>query len=290
MNITGQMVKELRAKTGAGILDCKKALTETNGNIEEASVWLRENGLVKAAKKNDRIAAEGLCGIKSNDTHAVIYEVNAETDFVSKNDKFLELMNTVGDILLKNNPKTVEEALTVTADNQTLAEIIVHAISVIGEKITLRRFEVLEKKGDEAFGIYLHMGGRIASLTLVENAGEAVAKDVAMHVAAINPLAISRNDLPAEVVGAKQAELTAAVAEENKPANIAEKIIEGRMTKFFSDSVMIEQDFVKNPDVKVGAYLSENNGTVIKYVRYGVGEGIEKEEIDFAAEVMSQVR
>ncbi len=291
MNITGQMVKELRTKTGAGILDCKKALTETNGDIEAASVWLRENGLVKAAKKNDRVAAEGLCGIKTTETSAVIYEVNSETDFVSKNDKFLDLIDTVGDWLLIKKPATVEEALASSIDGQTLEEIIVQAISVIGEKISLRRFTIIEKTPNSAFGVYLHMGGRIAALALLENTENAdVAKDIAMHIAAINPLANSREDLPSDVVAAKLEELTAAVIEEGKPANIAEKIVEGRMSKFFSESVMVEQDYVKNPDIKVGAYLAENNATVKEYIRYGVGEGIEKQEVDFAAEVMSQVR
>ncbi|GBU11252.1 translation elongation factor EF-Ts [Erysipelotrichaceae bacterium] len=290
MKITGQMVKELREIAGAGILDCKHALTATNGNIKEAVEWLTENGVLKAAKKNDRVAAEGLCGIRHNATHAVIYEVNAETDFVAKNDKFLDLINLVGDILLIKKPADVEAALKLDIDGQTLEQIIAHQISVIGEKITLRRFEILEKSATNNFGIYVHMGGRIAALTLVENATADVAKDVAMHVAAINPLAISRDNLDAEVVAAKKAELTAIVVEEGKPQNIAEKIVEGRMGKFFAESVLLEQDFVKNPDMKVAGFLEISTATVQAFVRYAVGEGIEKEEVDFATEVMSQVR
>lgn len=291
MTITTQMIKELREETGAGMLDCKKALTETNGDVEAAVIWLNEKGLMKAADKNERVAAEGLTGIAMNDSKGVVFEINSETDFVAKNEMFLALIDNVGRVLLENSPATVEDALKIVDNGQTLEDIIGRAVAVIGEKISLRRFGIIDKKPGTIFGSYLHMGGTIAALALLEGTeDEQVGKDVAMHIAAISPLAPTKEDLPAEVVEAKRAELIAGVVEEGKPENIAEKIVEGRMGKFFSESVLEEQDFVKDPDMKVKEYLDQNNAKVLEFVTFTVGEGIEKEEEDFAAEVMSQIR
>lgn len=289
MSITSALVKELREKTGAGILDCKKALTEVNGDIPAAIEWLQENGMLKAAKKNDRVAAEGLCGIASDATHAVIYEVNAETDFVAQNEKFLDLLTTVGNALLLEKPATVEDALAVSFDGETLEYIINQAVSIIGEKISLRRFQIFEKPAQGAFGLYLHMGGRIATVVLAESTEE-VAKDIALHVAGINPLLVSADDVSQEFLEAKRAEFMAKVIEEGKPANIADKIVEGQVSKFLKESVLLNQAFIKNPDVTIEQYLAENNAKVLSFTRYAVGEGIEKAEVDFATEVMNQIR
>ena len=290
MNITSQMIKELREVSGAGIMDCKKALTATNGDIELAVEWLNENGLMKAAAKNERIAAEGLCAVVEDATHAVIYEINSETDFVAKNDLFLALLDTVGNTLLAEKPADVEAALKVLVDGKSLEDTISQAVAVIGEKISLRRFAVIEKTADQSFGIYIHMGGRIAALALLENATPEVAKDIAMHIAALSPLATTREDFDATIVEEKRAEIVAGVAEEGKPEEIAARMVEGRMNKFFSESTLAEQEFVKNPDMKVSEYLAANNATVKEFVVFTVGEGIEKKEEDFAAEVMSQIR
>lgn len=291
MEITAAMVKALREKTGAGILDSKKALTETNGDIEAAKKWLNENGLLKAAKKSERIAAEGLCGVKAHDGYAVIYEVNSETDFVAKNDLFKDLMITIGDALLVGKPADLDAALALTFNGETLETTITKAVAVIGEKITLRRFAIFEQPTNGVIGTYLHMGGKIAVLTVLEGTDDKeVADNIAMHVAGINPLSISVEDLPNEVVELKRTELTNETLKEGKPENIVGRIVDGRMSKFFSESVLLEQGYVKDPDMKVSQYLEHKHATITSFTRYAVGEGIEKEEVDFATEVMSQVR
>lgn len=291
MEVTAAMVKALREKTGAGILDSKKALVETNGDIEAATKWLNENGLLKAAKKSERIAAEGLCGVKAHDGYAVIYEVNSETDFVAQNDIFKDLMITIGDALLVGKPGNMEEALALTFNGETLETIITKAVAVIGEKITLRRFEIFEQPSNGVFGTYIHMGGKIAVLTVVEGTDDKeVGNNIAMHIAGINPLSISVEDLPSDVVESKRTELTNETLKEGKPENIVGRIVDGRMSKFFSESVLLEQEYVKDPDMKVSQYLASKNATVVSFTRYAVGEGIEKNEVDFATEVMSQVR
>ena len=291
MNVTAAMVKALREKTGAGILDAKKALVETNGDTDAAVKWLNENGLLKAAKKSERIAAEGLCGVKTHDGYAVVYEVNSETDFVAKNDLFKDLMITIGDALLVAKPANLEEALAHEFNGETLETIVNKAVAVIGEKITLRRFEIFKQPENGVFGTYLHMGGKIAVLATLEGTTDTeVANNIAMHIAGINPLAISTEDLSADVVESKRIELTNETLKEGKPENIAAKIVEGRMSKFFAESVLVEQAFVIDPDVKVGQFLASKNATITAFTRYAVGEGIEKNTVDFATEVMSQVR
>jgi elongation factor Ts len=292
MAVTAQMVKELREKTGAGMMDCKKALTETDGDMEKAIDLLREKGIAKAAKKADRIAAEGSTYIEVNGNSAVIVEINAETDFVAKNDAFKNLVKEIADHLLNERPANVEEALEQKLNGgPVLKEHINAAIAKIGEKISLRRFEIVEKNDSDAFGAYLHMGGRIGVLTVLENStDEDVAKDVAMHVAAVNPRYINRDSVPSEEVDREREVLKQQSLNEGKPENIVEKMVEGRIRKFFEEICLIDQNFVKNPDQTVGNYVKSKGGSVRSFTRYEVGEGMEKREDNFAEEVMSQVK
>lgn len=289
MAITAAMVKELREKTSAGMMDCKKALVETNGDMSAAIDWLRERGIAKAAKKSDRVAAEGLCSVAIEGNTAVIFELNSETDFVAKNEQFLTLLDKLGNILVANKPATVEEALAINVDGTTVDAMLIEATSTIGEKITLRRLTVVEKADNEFFGSYLHMGGRIAALTVVEGKEE-VAKDAAMHAAAINPQYLTVEEVPAEVVAKEREILTQEALNEGKPANIVEKMVEGRIRKFLADVCMLEQPFVKDGDVTVAKYAANNGSTIKSFIRLEVGEGIEKVVSNFAEEVMSQVR
>ena len=291
MAVTAQMVKELRAKTGAGMMDCKKALVETDGNIDAAVDFLREKGLSSAAKKADRIAAEGTTYILEQGNDAVLVEVNAETDFVAKNEGFQTLVRELAEHLLATKPATVEEATASTMSNGlNVADHISNAIAKIGEKITLRRFVVRTKTDNDAFGPYLHMGGRIGVLVTLEGSTDAqAAKDVAMHVAALNPQFISRDEVSAEDVDRERKVLTEQALNEGKPENIVAKMVEGRLGKYFEDVCLLEQSFVKNSDQKVKDFVKTTGGTVTEFVRYGVGEGIEKRQDNFAEEVMSQV-
>ncbi len=289
MAITAAMVKELREKTSAGMMDCKKALVETNGDMSAAIDWLRERGIAKAAKKSDRVAAEGLCSVAIEGNTAVIFELNSETDFVAKNEQFLTLLDKLGKILVANKPATVEEALAIEVEGPTVDGMLIEATSTIGEKITLRRLTVVEKADNEFFGSYLHMGGRIAALTVVEGKEE-VAKDAAMHAAAINPQYLTVEQVPAEVVAKEREILTQEALNEGKPANIVEKMVEGRIRKFLADVCMLEQPFVKDGDVTVAKFAANNGSTIKSFIRLEVGEGIEKVVANFAEEVMSQVR
>ncbi|MBM7632618.1 translation elongation factor Ts [Geomicrobium sediminis] len=292
MAISAKLVKELREKTGAGMMDCKKALTETNGDMEEAVAYLREKGIAKAAKKADRVAAEGLTKVEIKGNKAVIVEINAETDFVAKNEGFLNLVDTIADHLLATEPKDVETALqTEMANGGTLENYITDQIAKIGEKISLRRFTIAEKDDNSAFGAYLHMGGKIGVLSVVEGTtDEQIAKDISMHVAAINPKYVNRDGVPEEETNKEREILKQQALNEGKPENIVEKMVEGRLKKFFEQVVLIDQPFVKDGDQTVEKFLKANNATVKTFVRYEVGEGIEKREDNFADEVMSQVK
>ncbi|MGX9289782.1 translation elongation factor Ts [Bacillus sp. A015] len=292
MAITAQLVKELRQKTGAGMMDCKKALTETDGDIDKAIDLLREKGIAKAAKKADRIAAEGLTLIKTDGNTGVILEVNSETDFVAKNEGFQTLLNELADHLLAAKPATIEEALASKMENgSTVEEHITSAIAKIGEKITLRRFSVITKEDNAAFGSYLHMGGRIGVLAVLNGTtDEELARDIAMHVAAVNPKYISRDQVSEEEANREREVLTQQALQEGKPENIVAKMVEGRLNKFFEEICLLDQAFVKNPDEKVKQVVGAKNATVQTYVRYEVGEGIEKRQDNFAEEVMSQVK
>ncbi len=288
--ITASLVKELRERTGAGMMDCKKALTQTDGNIEAAIDYLRENGIAKAAKKADRIAAEGLSYIEVKGNKAVILEINSETDFVAKNEKFVALVKNVANAILAAEPKSLEEALQVQAEGGTVEAVINEGIATIGEKLSLRRFEVLTKTDADSFGAYSHMGGRIGVLTLVEGSTDAeAAKDVAMHIAALAPKYLDESEVPADVLEHEKKVLTEQALNEGKPANIVEKMIVGRINKFLEEITVVKQKFVKDDSFTVEKFVASKGGKLAKFVRYEVGEGIEKREDNFAEEVMSQV-
>jgi translation elongation factor Ts len=288
--ITASLVKELRERTGAGMMDCKKALTQTDGNIEAAIDYLRENGIAKAAKKADRIAAEGLSYIEVKGNKAVILEINSETDFVAKNEKFVALVKNVANAILAAEPKSLEEALQVQAEGGTVEAVINEGIATIGEKLSLRRFEVLTKTDADSFGAYSHMGGRIGVLTLIEGStDEQAAKDVAMHIAALAPRYLDESEVPADVLEHEKKVLTEQALNEGKPANIVEKMIVGRINKFLEEITVVKQKFVKDDSLTVEKFVASKGGKLAKFVRYEVGEGIEKREDNFAEEVMSQV-
>ena len=287
--ITAKQVSELREITGSGMMDCKKALTECNGDIEAAVDWLREKGFAKATKKADRIAAEGLANIYVSGNKAVILEVNSETDFVSKNEEFKGLLDTIGNITLKSDAKTLEDVMALSCEEGTINDLVVAKTAKIGEKLSLRRIEVVEKADDEFFGNYLHMGGKIAVLTVVKGANEEVAKDVAMQAAAMKPEYLCESEVPAEVVEREKAVLTEQAINEGKQPDIAEKMVIGRIKKFFKEICLVDQAFVKDGDISVGQYVKNNGGEVTKMVRFEVGEGMQKREENFAEEVMSQI-
>lgn len=293
MAISAKMVKELREKTGAGMMDCKKALQETDGDIDKAIDYLREKGISKAAKKADRIAAEGSTYIAMDGNTAALLEVNCETDFVTKNDQFKQLLAELGKHIVEAKPATVEEALQqkLHGEGDTVETYINSAIAKIGEKISLGRFTLLEKTDNDVFGAYLHMGGRIGVLTLLEGTNdETVAKGIAMHAAAVSPRYVSRDDVAKADVDHEREVLKSQALNEGKPEKIVEKMVEGRLGKFFQEICLLEQDFVKDPDQKVGKYVADKGATVKTFVRYEVGEGMEKREENFAEEVMSQIK
>ncbi len=292
MAVTAQMVKELREKTGAGMMDCKKALTETDGDMDKAIDFLREKGIAKAAKKGDRIAAEGLTTIEVSGNEAVILEVNSETDFVAKNEGFQTLVKELAAHLLAKKPANVEEALDQKMDNgSAVSEYINAAIAKIGEKLSLRRFEIASKEDGDVFGAYLHAGGRIGVLTVLGGTTDNdVAKDVAMHIAAVNPKYVSRDQVSSEEVEHEREILTQQALNEGKPENIVAKMVEGRLGKYFEDICLLDQSFVKDPDQKVRKFVESKGATVKRFVRYEVGEGIEKRQDNFAEEVMNQVK
>ena len=290
MNISASMVKDLRDKTGAGMMDCKKALVETNGDIDAAIDYLREKGISKAAKKAERIAAEGLSNIYINGNDAVVVELNSETDFVAKNSEFKELLDKIGNTILNSDAKDLEGALALTCDGVTLNDLIISATAKIGEKISLRRFEKVTKKDNEIFGDYLHMGGKISSLVIIEGGNKDVAHDVAMQAAAMRPLYTTIDAVPEEDVEHEKSVIKEQVVNEGKKLEYADKIIEGRIRKFFEETVLVEQTFIKDSSLTIKAYLEQNNAKLINLVKYEVGEGMEKRNDDFAAEVMSQIK
>lgn len=290
MNISASMVKELREKTGAGMMDCKKALVETNGDMEKAIDYLREKGISKAAKKAERIAAEGLSNIYIKGNDAVVVELNSETDFVAKNAEFKELLDKIGNTILENNVTSMEEALNTKCGDETINDLIVNATAKIGEKISLRRFEKVTKTDSQVFGSYLHMGGKISSLTIIEGGNEEVARDVAMQTAAMRPQYINIESVPAEDLEREKAVIKEQVINEGKKPEFADKIVEGRIRKFYEETVLEEQAFIKDSGLTVKAYLENNKATLVKLVKYEVGEGMEKRNDDFAAEVMSQIK
>ncbi len=295
MAITAAQVKELRELTGAGMMDCKKALTECEGDTKKAIDWLREKGIAKAAKKEGRIAAEGLAKILIEDNKAVVLEVNSETDFVAKNDRFLALLDEAAKTIFNSNAKTVEEALALPTAEGTLNDSFIAAVAIIGEKITLRRFEIVEKSDDELFGSYTHQGGRIVAVTVVKGTADAqVAKNMAMQVASMNPTYVSRDEMPQEVVAHEREVQEGIMANDpslaNKPEKVKAGIIEGRVSKSLQDMCLVDQEYFLDSNLKCGQYLKENNAEVVKFVKYIVGEGIEKKQDDFAAEVAAMAK
>lgn len=290
--ISASLVKELREKTGAGMMDCKKALTECNGDINAAADWLRERGIAKAAKKATRIAAEGLADVAINGNKAYLFELNSETDFVAKNEKFLTLLNQIGEACVNNDTACEKCALAANYNGQTVEDLIVAATATIGEKISLRRVVRVEKTDDEVFGVYKHNGGKIVVLSVIKGEDALAAKDICMHVAMYNPRyldesAINQEDLnhEAEVI---KAEIANDPANSSKPANIIEKMVMGRLAKFKKEICLVDQPFVKDPSVTVAQYLKSKNSSAVNYVRFEVGEGMEKRNDDFAAEVAAQ--
>ncbi|TDM13797.1 translation elongation factor Ts [Macrococcus bovicus] len=291
MAITAQLVKQLRERTGAGMMDCKKALTETNGDIDAAVDYLREKGIAKAAKKADRIAAEGTTYVASKGNDAVLLELNSETDFVARNEGFQTLVKEMADHILTAKPADVEALMaSEMSDGNTVENKMNEAISTIGEKLTLRRFVLATKTDADTFGEYLHMGGRIGVLAVVENSTDAeAAKDVAMHIAALNPKFVSREQVSPEELEHEKEILKQQALNEGKPENIVEKMVEGRLRKYLEEICAVDQPFVKNPDQTVAEFLKSKGGSLKSFVRYEVGEGIEKRQDNFADEVMGQI-
>ena len=287
--ISASMVKELREASGAGMLDCKKALEATNGNMEEAINWLREKGISKAAKKATRIAAEGLAIAKLDGNNAVIVEVNSETDFVAKNEDFKALVNLIADTLLNSDVTTVESALELTVEGKTIADVITEKVATIGEKLTLRRFEKVSKEDTQVFGTYSHMGGKIVTLTVMDGSDCELAKDIAMQAAAMKPLYLTREEVPAEKVEQERTVLTEQAANEGLDEKKLPMIVNGRLNKYFEEICLVDQGFIKENKMKVSKYVESKNSSIIKFVRYEVGEGIEKKEENFADEVMKQI-
>jgi len=293
MAISAKLVKELREKTGAGMMDCKKALEAVEGDLEKAFDWLREKGIANAAKKADRIAAEGLTTFKVEGNTAVVVEVNSETDFVAKNKEFQDLVVRIAQTIYDNKPSSLEEALAMDINGKTLEITIAEASGKIGEKLSLRRFDISTKEDSQSFGAYSHMGGKISAITILENSNEEIARDVAMQVAASAPQYIDRSYIPAEFLERERNVLISQALEENKnsakpkPENIVTKMIEGRLNKNLKDICLVDQAFIKNPDVTVAQYIGE--ATIKKIVRFQVGEGMQKREENFAEEVAAQI-
>ena len=290
--ITAELVKQLREKTGAGMMDCKKVLTETDGDMEKAAELLRERGIAKAAKKSDRVAAEGLVATYVSDDKKVgsAVEVNAETDFVAKNDEFRKFVADIAKQVATKNAKDVEELLNqkyLDTDN-TVQEVLTGKIATIGENMSIRRFVRFESEG--LVESYVHGDGKIAVLVNFEKGDEELAKDVCMQIAAAKPEYLSRESVPADKVEKEMEILKAQAMNEGKPAEIAEKMVQGRIGKFYSEICLLEQEFVKDPDTKVGKLIESKGAKLVDYARLEKGEGIEKKEENFAEEVMKQIK
>lgn len=291
--ITASQVKELRERTGAGMMDCKKVLTETNGDEEKAIELLRERGLSKAAKKSGRIAAEGLAAAYITDDKkvGVVVEVNAETDFVAKNEEFKAFVADVAKQIATKNPVNVEELLaqeSIAEAGKTVQEVLTNKIATIGENMSIRRFERFETENG-TIATYIHGDGKIAVLVEMENADETLAKDVCMQIAAARPEYLERSSVPADRVEKEMEILKAQAMNEGKPAEIAEKMVQGRIGKFYAEICLVEQPFVKNPDEKVGKMVEGKGAKIVRFARLEKGEGLEKREENFAEEVAKQI-
>lgn len=293
--ITASQVKELREKTGAGMMDCKKALTECDGDMAKAVDWLREKGISKAAKKEGRIAAEGLTRVATKGNTGILFEVNSETDFVAKNEQFLHLLDVIQNAILDTKAADVDAVLTTSTPEGTIADLITNATATIGEKITFRRVSVVEKADDEFFGSYMHMGGKISALAVLKGeTNETVAKNIAMQVASMAPTYVSQSDIPGDVVEhERELQLQMMKADPKmagKPEKVLQGILKGKVDKHFKDQCLLDQEFFLDPKKKVANFLKDNKVELVSFVRYQTGEGIEKREENFAEEVMSQIK
>ena len=291
--ITASQVKDLREKTGAGMMDCKKVLTETDGDMEKAIELLRERGIAKAAKKSDRVAAEGLVTayVSEDGKVGAVAEVNAETDFVAKNDEFRAFANDVAKQVAVKNPKDVEELLAQTFINdetKTVSEVLTNKIATIGENMSVRRFERFESAG--LVEQYIHGDGKIGVLVELEGGDTELAKDICMQIAAARPEFLDREAVPQDRVAKEMEILKAQAMNEGKPEAIAEKIVQGRVGKFYSEICLVDQEFVKNPDMKVSELVASKNAKIVRFARFEKGEGIEKKEENFAEEFMKQIK
>lgn len=293
--ITASQVKELREKTGAGMMDCKKALTECDGDMAKAVDWLREKGISKAAKKEGRIAAEGLTRVATKGNTGILFEVNSETDFVAKNEQFLHLLDVIQNAILDTKAADVDAVLTTSTPEGTIADLITNATATIGEKITFRRVSVVEKADDEFFGSYMHMGGKISALAVLKGeTNETVAKNIAMQVASMAPTYVSQSDIPGDVVEhERELQLQMMKADPKmagKPEKVLQGILKGKVDKHFKDQCLLDQEFFLDPKMKVANFLKDNKVELVSFVRFKTGEGIEKREENFAEEVMSQIK
>lgn len=293
--ITASQVKELREKTGAGMMDCKKALTECDGDMAKAVDWLREKGISKAAKKEGRIAAEGLTRVATKGNTGILFEVNSETDFVAKNEQFLHLLDVIQNAILDTKAADVDAVLTTSTPEGTIADLITNATATIGEKITFRRVSVVEKADNEFFGSYMHMGGKISALAVLKGeTNETVAKNIAMQVASMAPTYVSQSDIPGDVVEhERELQLQMMKADPKmagKPEKVLQGILKGKVDKHFKDQCLLDQEFFLDPKMKVANFLKDNKVELVSFVRFQTGEGIEKREENFAEEVMSQIK
>lgn len=293
--ITASQVKELREKTGAGMMDCKKALTECDGDMAKAVDWLREKGISKAAKKEGRIAAEGLTRVATKGNTGILFEVNSETDFVAKNEQFLHLLDVIQNAILDTKAADVDAVLTTSTPEGSIADLITNATATIGEKITFRRVSVVEKADDEFFGSYMHMGGKISALAVLKGeTNETVAKNIAMQVASMAPTYVSQSDIPGDVVEhERELQLQMMKADPKmagKPEKVLQGILKGKVDKHFKDQCLLDQEFFLDPKMKVANFLKDNKVELVSFVRFQTGEGIEKREENFAEEVMSQIK
>ena len=293
--ITASQVKELREMTGAGMMDCKKALTECDGDLSKAVDWLREKGIAKAAMLAGRIASEGLTKIVVEGNKACVVEINSETDFVAKNEQFIALLNDVATAILRAEPADLEAALKVEVEGKSVDQMVTDATATIGEKITLRRFAIVSKEDADAFGAYMHMGGKISAVVVLKDCADAqLAKNIAMQVASMNPSYVSRNDMPQDVIEHERNIQTEIVKNDeslaNKPEKVLNGIIEGRVSKTLQEMCLVDQIYFLESDKKVGKYLQENKTSCVTFVRYAVGEGIEKREDNFAEEVANAIK
>ena len=294
MAVTTELIKIVRERSGAGMLDCKKALEACDCDVDKACDWLREKGIAKAAKKASRIAAEGICAVKVDGNKAIIVEINTETDFAAKSEVFKALVEQITTDLLAGEPANLEAALALEVNGTSIDETLKAATGQIGEKLSLRRVDVLHKTDAQSFGAYIHMGGSIGTVVLVDGADkDAVARDIAMHAAASNPTYVSRNDVPASFIeNETHIQMEAAKVDpklQGKPENVLKGIVAGKVNKSLSEICLLDQPFVKDPSLSVAQYAKNNGATVVTAVRYGVGEGIEKRQENFADEVMKQI-